>query len=203
MLCHSSGADLVLPPRICKLNSPSLIGRAMKSQSIKVPPGSPAWVTEEMIADTIRVWQPYRKEKITEVEALEMLMNVSRLFDALGLTGAAENSVPKASATVRHDDHFEERIRKHLERPDLTPVQEGRLYEIMMMEINPATGKKWTLKEIARHFGKPYSHMRSRWTLVMPVKGDKATRKGQESSDGATSTGGCGQTRPQQINALY
>jgi hypothetical protein len=46
------------------------------------------------------------------------------------------------------------------------------------MEINPATGKKWTLKAIARHFSKSYGHVRNRRALVMPFKPDDVDEDG-------------------------
>ena len=60
----------------------------------------------------------------------------------------------------------------------MTAIQEARLYEAMMMEINPTTGRKWKLKEIARHFGKSYGHVRNRWALVMPFKPDDVDEEG-------------------------
>jgi hypothetical protein len=99
-----------------------------------LPPGSPPWVTQEMIAKTIRVWQPYYKEKLTEYDALEMLLNVGHLFNELGLGETADIPAPQGKAVARHDDHFVELVQKHLEQPNLTPIQEGRLYEVMTTE---------------------------------------------------------------------
>jgi hypothetical protein len=115
------------------------------TEKTTIPPGSPPWVTEEMIADTIRVWQPHYKEQLTEEDALEMLLNIVHLFDALGLTGTADIPSPQPEAVVHYDDHFEELIRKHLKRPGLTPLQEARLYEVLTLEVNPATGIVATL----------------------------------------------------------
>jgi hypothetical protein len=49
--------------------------------SAQVPKGAPSWVTPEAIADTLRVWQPYYKQKLTDDDALEIIMNVTRLVD--------------------------------------------------------------------------------------------------------------------------
>lgn len=46
------------------------------------PPGA-AWITDEAIADTRRVWSPYYGRELTEVEAVEILMNVRNLADVL------------------------------------------------------------------------------------------------------------------------
>ena len=55
-------------------------------KKLEVPPGSPRWITEALLADTIRVWQPYYEKTLTEEDALEMLINVGNLLDVLGLT---------------------------------------------------------------------------------------------------------------------
>ena len=48
------------------------------------PAGSPAWVTAELIADTIATWQPYFREALTAEDALEILQDVGHLIDILG-----------------------------------------------------------------------------------------------------------------------
>lgn len=50
--------------------------------SVAVPAGAPRWVTPELLADTIRVWQPYYGG-LTPLDALNMIVNVSNLFDVL------------------------------------------------------------------------------------------------------------------------
>lgn len=49
-----------------------------------LPPGAPAWVTAELLADTIVVWQPYYSEPLTDQTALDLVLGVGRLFAALG-----------------------------------------------------------------------------------------------------------------------
>ena len=49
-----------------------------------VPLGAPGWVTDELIVDTITVWQPYYKKELTARDALEIIISVSHLADALG-----------------------------------------------------------------------------------------------------------------------
>lgn len=45
-------------------------------------PGA-AWINDEAVADTIRVWAPYYGGKLTEAEAVEILMNFTNFVDAL------------------------------------------------------------------------------------------------------------------------
>lgn len=48
-----------------------------------VPPGAPSWITSELIAHTIRVWQPYYCDSLTTQDAVNMLIGVSRLMEVL------------------------------------------------------------------------------------------------------------------------
>jgi len=50
------------------------------------PPGA-AWITDEAIADTRRVWSPYYGRELTDDEAVEILMNVRNLADVLVQAG--------------------------------------------------------------------------------------------------------------------
>jgi hypothetical protein len=58
---------------------------AAQSMSAKtvVPPGAPAWVTPELIAETIRVWQPYYSVPLQPADALDMILAVGRLVPLL------------------------------------------------------------------------------------------------------------------------
>ena len=49
----------------------------------EVPSGAPAWVTADLMANTIEVWQPYYSEPLTADDALEMLLGVGRLLRVL------------------------------------------------------------------------------------------------------------------------
>ena len=46
-------------------------------------PGLPAWVTDDWIDETIRVWQPYYKDPSTIHDAAEIIMNWDRLLGVL------------------------------------------------------------------------------------------------------------------------
>jgi hypothetical protein len=49
----------------------------------ELPPGTPDWITPELVALTIRVWQPYYADEITPEVAITMVLNVGRLFSVL------------------------------------------------------------------------------------------------------------------------
>lgn len=48
-----------------------------------IPAGTPDWITAELIEQTIRVWQPYYQAIVTPEEAVTMILNVGRLYQAL------------------------------------------------------------------------------------------------------------------------
>jgi hypothetical protein len=47
------------------------------------PPGTPTWITPELVLHTIRVWQPYYADVVTPDEAITMVLNVGRMFSVL------------------------------------------------------------------------------------------------------------------------
>jgi len=49
----------------------------------------PKWITPELVEDTIEVFRPYYEEELTEESAVEIIMNVGRLADALEIGGAS------------------------------------------------------------------------------------------------------------------
>lgn len=57
--------------------------RATEPPRPATPPAGPAWITPELIAETIRVWQPYCANELTRADALEIVLNVGRLFGVL------------------------------------------------------------------------------------------------------------------------
>ncbi len=46
--------------------------------------GLPPWITPNLIRETLRVWSPYYGDRLTERDAIEILLDVGRLFDQLG-----------------------------------------------------------------------------------------------------------------------
>lgn len=57
--------------------------QAVINTARSVPPGTPAWITGDLIEATIRVWQPFYNEPITTEVAVEMLIHVGQLCGAL------------------------------------------------------------------------------------------------------------------------
>jgi hypothetical protein len=47
-----------------------------------LPPGTPAWVTPELVADTLDCWRPHYAKALTAADAVEILTTVGRLLDA-------------------------------------------------------------------------------------------------------------------------
>jgi len=64
------------PEQGCRVDRPATAAAARNL------PGA-AWITDAAVADTIQVWSPYYGGKLTESEAVEILMNVKNLVDAL------------------------------------------------------------------------------------------------------------------------
>lgn len=47
------------------------------------PSGAPSWISDELIAHTISVWQPYYLAPLTTEDALAIILNVAGLVDVL------------------------------------------------------------------------------------------------------------------------
>ncbi len=48
------------------------------------PPILPDWITPELIAETLDVWQPHYPKRLTDDDSIEILRSVGQLFDAFG-----------------------------------------------------------------------------------------------------------------------
>lgn len=48
--------------------------------------GAPPWVTPEILDDTRETWQNYFTDQLTDSDLLEIIINISRLIDALQYT---------------------------------------------------------------------------------------------------------------------
>jgi hypothetical protein len=56
-----------------------------------VPAGTPDWIRAELVELTIRVWQPYYQAILTPEDAVNLIVAVGRLFNALASTGTPGN----------------------------------------------------------------------------------------------------------------
>lgn len=51
--------------------------------TIQLPAGTPHWITQELVEQTLHTWQPYYSLPLTIEDAIDMIRNAGRLFDAL------------------------------------------------------------------------------------------------------------------------
>ncbi|AMV19264.1 hypothetical protein [Planctomyces sp. SH-PL14] len=49
------------------------------SAAVPMPAGAPSWVTADLIAHTLRVWQRYYAEPLKPEDALAMILGVTEL----------------------------------------------------------------------------------------------------------------------------
>ncbi len=64
----------------------------------------------------------------------------------------------------------------NMSRKEFGPLQEGRVFHEMLQQMNPDTGKNWTMKEAAEYLNVGYSTFRNREALWRPK--DPNTGKG-------------------------
>lgn len=48
-----------------------------------LPPGTPRWISPELIVETLRTWQPYYQEPLTPEDAVAIIKSAGRLVDVL------------------------------------------------------------------------------------------------------------------------
>lgn len=70
--------------------------RSAAAPKASLPPGAPAWVTAELLASTIAVWQPFYLEPLTYQEALDLVLGVGRLFAVLGDVDENPQEIPSS-----------------------------------------------------------------------------------------------------------
>lgn len=51
--------------------------------AVAVPPGTPEWITPELIRRTLQVWQPYYAQRLTPEDAVTIIRNAGELFAVL------------------------------------------------------------------------------------------------------------------------
>ena len=54
------------------------------------PADTPPWITADLIAHTIKTWQPFYRQPLTREDAVEILVTVGNLVDALGESDGKE-----------------------------------------------------------------------------------------------------------------
>jgi hypothetical protein len=47
-----------------------------------LPAGTPDWITPELVEQTVRVWQPFYQTLLTPEDAVTIILNVGRMFQA-------------------------------------------------------------------------------------------------------------------------
>lgn len=65
-----------------------------EAASVVDPAGLPAWITPELIEETVKVWQPYYQSQLAAGDAVEILTSVGYLLSALG---SRENNLNTSS----------------------------------------------------------------------------------------------------------
>jgi hypothetical protein len=75
-------------PAVQNSSSPPLLSSGSEqevelSEAVKNRPDSIAWMTDELIAETRRVWSPHYGRVISEDEAIDILHNVKRFVQLL------------------------------------------------------------------------------------------------------------------------
>lgn len=60
----------------------------------------------------------------------------------------------------------------NLSRKNFSPLQQGKVYHQMLQQINPETGKKWTMKDAAAELHVEYGTFRNREALWRPHDSD-------------------------------
>lgn len=48
--------------------------------ALVMPPGTPSWITPELVAMTLKVWQPFYTIALSVEEAVAIILSVGRLF---------------------------------------------------------------------------------------------------------------------------
>lgn len=73
---------------------------------------------------------------------------------------------------------------ENLQRKNFDEIQEGAVFYELTKRVNPETGKKWNLRQIAEHYGLNYGHVRNRHALACPYKADKVDEEGNITKKG-------------------
>lgn len=55
----------------------------VRAERLVLPPATPTWITPELVARTLAVWQPFYRQPLALDDAIAMIVGVGRLADAL------------------------------------------------------------------------------------------------------------------------
>jgi len=58
---------------------------AVLIETVVMPPGTPEWITVELIRLTLKVWQKHYKEPLSTQDAVTIILNAGQLFGILAL----------------------------------------------------------------------------------------------------------------------
>lgn len=83
--------------------------------------------------------------------------------------------------TVSSKEAYDMAVGENLHRQDFTPLEEAAIYVHDLAQINPETGKKYTLKQVAQKRGENQGRVRSYAALLQPR--DETTQKGLTDED--------------------
>lgn len=54
-----------------------------EASALRLPAGTPAWITPELVELTLKTWQPYYSQPLTLDDAIGMIRSAGLIFDAL------------------------------------------------------------------------------------------------------------------------
>lgn len=119
------------------------------------------------------------------VAAILYLFAKSRVDIAAKQAGAPKKEWPAVVEAVeidcKEDELFMISVNINLSRKEFTEVQQARLYHEIKRHINPETGKRYSLKEVAELVKMPYGTVRYREALAHPY--NPKTKKGLTDED--------------------
>lgn len=54
-----------------------------RGEQLQLPKTTPEWVTPELVAHTLRVWGPRYRKPLSVADAVEIVLNVARLYSVV------------------------------------------------------------------------------------------------------------------------
>lgn len=65
---------------------------AVRKNDLVLPPGTPNWVSVELVEQTLEVWQPRYETPLSTEDAVSILVGASRLLRAIGGEEACQST---------------------------------------------------------------------------------------------------------------